>query len=164
MPDFHGDLKLERLAAARAGSQDALGRNPGSLPALVCFRLPTPIGCGFAGQRGASDLVQETFLEARRDFYRFVGNSEAELMAWLPRLLLNNMANFVRSYRDTAKRSVGGEVGLDSVGTFGTSVWSPFPVIPGLIVKRQTVKKSNARKGHYSATRRIPASHHALAS
>jgi RNA polymerase sigma-70 factor (ECF subfamily) len=62
---------------------------------------------------GASDLVQETFLEAQRDFARFQGNTEAELLAWLRCLLQNNVSNFARHYRATGKRQVGREVPLE---------------------------------------------------
>jgi RNA polymerase sigma-70 factor (ECF subfamily) len=61
---------------------------------------------------GASDLVQETFLEAHRDFPRFHGSTQAELRAWLRRLLLNNLANFARRYRATARRGIHREVPL----------------------------------------------------
>jgi RNA polymerase sigma-70 factor (ECF subfamily) len=66
---------------------------------------------------GASDLVQETFLEAHRDFGLFQGNSADELRAWLRRLLLNNVANFTRQYRQRAKREVGREVPLEAGGS-----------------------------------------------
>src|SRR5262249_36055546 len=52
----------------------------------------------------------ETFLDAQRDFAQFHENSEAELLAWLRRLLLNNLGHFVRRYRDTHSRSVAREV------------------------------------------------------
>ena len=52
----------------------------------------------------ASDLVQETFLEAQRDFAGFHGSSEAEWRGWLRQMLVHNLANFVRRYRDTDKR------------------------------------------------------------
>src|SRR5262249_31762968 len=61
----------------------------------------------------AADLVQETFLEAQRDFGQFHGTSEPELLAWLRRLLRNNLANFTRLYR-ADKRQVGREVVLDA--------------------------------------------------
>jgi RNA polymerase sigma-70 factor (ECF subfamily) len=61
---------------------------------------------------GASDLVQETFLEAQRDFARFRGRTEAELLAWLRQLLLRHVAKFRRRYRDTRKRQVTREVAL----------------------------------------------------
>ena len=61
----------------------------------------------------ASDVVQQTLLEAHRDFATFQGTHEAELLAWLRRLLLNNLADFTRQYRDTAKRQIGQEVRLE---------------------------------------------------
>jgi RNA polymerase sigma-70 factor (ECF subfamily) len=59
---------------------------------------------------GASDLVQESFLEAQRGFEGFRGKSEAELRAWLRRILLNNIANLSRLFRDTDKRQLDREV------------------------------------------------------
>ncbi len=58
----------------------------------------------------ASDLVQETMLEACRDFQRFEGHTEKEWLAWLQRILAHNAADFVRHYRGTAKRAAGREV------------------------------------------------------
>jgi RNA polymerase sigma-70 factor, ECF subfamily len=58
----------------------------------------------------ASDLVQETMLEACRDFDRFEGHSEKEWLAWLRRILDHNAADFVRRYRGTAKRAARREV------------------------------------------------------
>ena len=58
----------------------------------------------------ASDLVQETMLEAYRDFDRFQGGTEQEWLAWLKRILAHNAADFVRRYHGTAKREAGREV------------------------------------------------------
>ncbi|MEN6458160.1 MAG: sigma-70 family RNA polymerase sigma factor [Thermoguttaceae bacterium] len=58
----------------------------------------------------ASDLVQETMLEACRDFDRFQGHSEQEWLAWLRKILNHNAADFVRRYRGTAKRAASREV------------------------------------------------------
>src|SRR5262249_15770857 len=63
---------------------------------------------------GASDLVQQTFLEAYRDFAHFQGTSEAELLAWLRQLLLHRLGKLARSYRHTQKRALGCEVSLDA--------------------------------------------------
>jgi RNA polymerase sigma-70 factor (ECF subfamily) len=57
----------------------------------------------------ASDLVQQTMLEAYRDFDRFQGGSEREWLAWLRKILAHNVADFVRRYRG-AKRQVLREV------------------------------------------------------
>jgi len=58
----------------------------------------------------ASDLVQQTLLEAHRDFERFQGGSQREWLAWLRRILARNAADFVRQYRGAAKRAVGREI------------------------------------------------------
>src|SRR5262249_18694074 len=50
------------------------------------------------GKFDASDLVQETFLEAHRDFDQFRGVTERELAAWLRQILVSNLANLVRHY------------------------------------------------------------------
>lgn len=56
----------------------------------------------------ASDLVQQTLLDAHRDFSRFRGQSEGEWLAWLKQILHHNAANFVRRFR-TGKRQIGRE-------------------------------------------------------
>lgn len=77
----------------------------------------------------ASDLVQQTMLEAHRDFQRFQGDSEQEWLAWLRRILTHNVADYVRSYRGTAKRQVGREVSLAAADTsFAPGV--PEPAAP----------------------------------
>lgn len=48
-----------------------------------------------------SDLVQETLVEALRDFPNFAGTSESELLAWLRRILVRNLADQVK--RNKAK-------------------------------------------------------------
>ena len=58
----------------------------------------------------ASDVVQETMLEAHRDFARFEGQSQKEFFAWLRKILSHNAADFVRRYRGTAKRQARREV------------------------------------------------------
>jgi RNA polymerase sigma-70 factor (ECF subfamily) len=61
---------------------------------------------------GPSDLVQDSLLEAQRDFGQFHGTTEADVLAWLRRILLHNVANVRDRYRATRKRDVGREVPL----------------------------------------------------
>ncbi len=105
----------ECLAQARAGSQEALGQALEACRAYLLLVAQQELGPDLQAKGGASDLVQETFLEAQRDFARFDGQTEAELLAWLRQLLLHNLANFARGFRETAKRSVGREVALGDV-------------------------------------------------
>jgi RNA polymerase sigma-70 factor (ECF subfamily) len=50
-----------------------------------------------------SDLVQETFLKAHREFTQFAGRSEPELVAWLRRILVRSLANQVKHHRRRAR-------------------------------------------------------------
>src|SRR3954451_4023397 len=43
-------------------------------------------------------------LEAQQAFGRFNGSKETELLAWLRRMLLNNVVTFRRHWEQTAKR------------------------------------------------------------
>ena len=90
------------IPAARAGSKEAIG---GALEACRGYLLgiaERELDADLRAKGGASDLVQDTFLEAQRDFAGFRGETQADLLAWLRRLLLNNLANFARTYRQTA--------------------------------------------------------------
>ncbi len=78
----------------------------------------------------ASDLVQETMLEAYRDFERFQGGSEQEWLAWLKRILAHNAADFVRRYRGTAKRRAGREVAFRHPADSTRVGGAPEPAAP----------------------------------
>jgi RNA polymerase sigma-70 factor (ECF subfamily) len=103
----------EYLPAARAGSREALGQALEICRGYLLRVANQGLDQDLRAKGGASDLVQETFLEAQRDFGQFQGSSEQELLAWLRLLLLHNVANFTRRYRGTDKRRVDREVGLD---------------------------------------------------
>ena len=62
-----------------------------------------------------SDLVQETMLEAHRDFYQFRGQSEAELLGWLRQILVNNLARTVEMHVLAGKRDVRRDVSLEQL-------------------------------------------------
>ena len=107
----------ERLQQARAGSQEALGRILEACRLYLLRVANRELDSDVQAKGGASDLVQESFLRAREAFGGFRGSTEAELLAWLRRILVNDAANFKRHYRATDKRQVSREVGLDDGGT-----------------------------------------------
>jgi RNA polymerase sigma-70 factor (ECF subfamily) len=102
------------LPAARAGSREALGQALEICRGYLLRVANQGLDADLQAKGGASDLVQETFLEAQRDFGCFQGSSEEELLAWLRQLLLHNVANFSRRYRGTEKRHLAREVELDA--------------------------------------------------
>ena len=62
---------------------------------------------------GASDVVQQTMLEAHQARGGFRGRSEGEWIAWLRQILARNLANAVRDF-GRAKRDVSSERSLEA--------------------------------------------------
>ncbi|WZP01080.1 sigma-70 family RNA polymerase sigma factor (plasmid) [Isosphaeraceae bacterium EP7] len=64
----------------------------------------------------ASDLVQETFAEVYREYYRFEGLADEEFKGLLIRMMMNNLKSFTRRYRGSLKREIRREVPLGGYG------------------------------------------------
>jgi RNA polymerase sigma-70 factor (ECF subfamily) len=94
------------LDLARAGDAPALGRLLERYRQYLTLLARLQLGQVLRVKAGASDVVQETFLEAHRDFNGFRGTSPAELSAWLRQVLARNLANLVRRYAGTRRRDV----------------------------------------------------------
>ncbi len=113
------------LAAARQGSADALGGLLETCRNYLLLIANQQLDAQLRGKVGPSDLVQESFLEAQRDFGRFQGKTEEELLAWLRRILLNNLANISRHYRETEKRQIEREVRITETAGLETGLICP---------------------------------------
>src|SRR4051812_18484555 len=74
----------------------------------------TQLGRHLRAKCDPSDLVQQTLLEAHRDFASFQGNGEAELLAWLRRILAHNLFNEARRFA-AQQRDATREVSLEQV-------------------------------------------------
>lgn len=94
------------IELGRAGDGEALGRLLELYRNYLMLLARTQIDRRLAGKVDPSDLVQETFLEAHRDFARFRGQSEAELVGWLRQILASNLTDLVRLYRQSGRRDV----------------------------------------------------------
>jgi RNA polymerase sigma-70 factor (ECF subfamily) len=113
----------ELLHDARDGSPEALGRALEAYRGYLLLVAEKKLGADVRAKGGASDLVQETFLEAQRDFAQFRGKSRGEFRLWLRRILLHNLGVFTSQYRDTGKRDVTREVKLVDAGSQGEPVF-----------------------------------------
>jgi RNA polymerase sigma-70 factor, ECF subfamily len=95
---------------------------------------------------GASDLVQETLLGAYRDFDAFHGSSRDELLAWLRKILQNNLAVHRRRFRGTRKRQVSLEIPIG--GSSGGAKWHALrcdAMTPGALAVREEQTAALAR-------------------
>ncbi|MBW3600464.1 MAG: RNA polymerase factor sigma-70, partial [Planctomycetes bacterium] len=75
----------QSLREARAGSHDAVGGALEACRAYLLLIANRELPAEVRQKMGASDVVQETFIEAQRDLRQFLGQSEEELLAWLRR-------------------------------------------------------------------------------
>lgn len=63
----------------------------------------------------ASDIVQNAMCQAWQDFGDFRGQSRAELVGWLRKILCNCAIDGARQHRGTAKRDISREQSLDQL-------------------------------------------------
>jgi RNA polymerase sigma-70 factor (ECF subfamily) len=64
------------------------------------------------GKLDASDVVQQTLLEAVAKKEQFRGRTEAEYLGWLRRMLIHNLADAVRAFHQ-AKRDINRERAIE---------------------------------------------------
>jgi RNA polymerase sigma-70 factor, ECF subfamily len=105
----------ELLHQARSGSGESLGRllqlYTNYLKLLVLAQLQQNLRVRVS----PSDVVQDTFFEAHRDFGQFRGQSSAEFVAWLRRILVNNLCRVVEQHVLAEKRDVRREISLEKL-------------------------------------------------
>jgi RNA polymerase sigma-70 factor (ECF subfamily) len=114
----------EWLSVARDGSPEALGRVLDACRGYLLLIAREELDDELRAKGSASDLVQETFVEAQRDFAQFRGDGEGELLAWLRQMLLNNLRDFTRRHQLAGKRNLGREVALDARASGENSAYS----------------------------------------
>ncbi len=94
------------LRQARGADAAALGPLLESYRGYLTLLARVEIGRRLQGKADASDVVQETFLAAHRDFAEFRGSTEPELAGWLRHILAARLGDLVRRYYGTRGRDV----------------------------------------------------------
>ncbi|MDB5339694.1 MAG: polymerase subunit sigma-24 [Planctomycetaceae bacterium] len=105
---MNGDVAL-LLAQARTGDNAVLGQLLESYHNYLRLLARIEIGRRLQGKIDASDIVQETFLDAHRHFPNFRGEVEAQFVQWLRAILAGTLANNVRRYLGTQARDLNME-------------------------------------------------------
>lgn len=115
VPSPANDVDPDRLIdLARAGDEHALGRLLELYRNYLRLLARLEIGRRLQGKLDASDLVQETFTEAHRNFSLFRGHEEPQFARWLRQIMAAKTANLVRHYFGTQGRDVRLEQDLDA--------------------------------------------------
>ncbi|HTI51824.1 MAG TPA: sigma-70 family RNA polymerase sigma factor [Planctomycetaceae bacterium] len=104
----------ELLRLARAGDDNARDRLFAVCRSYVSVAARAEVASWLKAKVDASDLVQQTLLDAHRGLAKFRGETEAEWLGWLRRILANNAADYVRQFHGVEKRRVGREVSLQA--------------------------------------------------
>lgn len=138
------------LAAARGGSIDALGRIFESARRQLLAAADRELPAAVRAKIAPSDIVQETALDANRDFPQFTGTTAEECFAWLRSILKNNVVDAIRRFEQSLKRDTGREISMASGS--GKALGESLPVAghapDGSAMRREdaaTVKRLLAR-------------------
>lgn len=111
-PSPGSDSVRQQFEQARGGSDSSLGELFDECRNYLLLVARQQLDSRMRVKSAPSDLVQETFIEARRQFAAFNGNDLPQWTAWLRQILLFKVSESVRRYRKTSKRDLDREVPL----------------------------------------------------
>jgi RNA polymerase sigma-70 factor (ECF subfamily) len=103
---MNADALLRLLDAARRDESDALGRLLDAHRNYLTLLARIQVGRRLQGKVDPADLVQDTFLDAHRQFSQFRGDTVKSVAAWLRRILAGQIAHLVRRYFSAEARDV----------------------------------------------------------
>src|SRR5687768_9753305 len=103
------------LALAQRNGGDALGQLLELYRNYLKILAASQIDPRLRARVSASDVVQETFLQAHRAFDQFRGESAPEFLGWLRQLLVSRIAHLFEKHVYAAKRDVRREVSLELI-------------------------------------------------
>jgi RNA polymerase sigma-70 factor, ECF subfamily len=105
------------LARAKAGSGESLGGLLQLYANYLKLVVLAQLEHNLRTRVSPSDVIQETFFEAHRDFVQFRGTTTPEFLAWLRKILVNNLCRVVEQHLLAEKRDVRREVSLERLAT-----------------------------------------------
>ena len=104
----------ELIQRCRGGEDQAREQLFGRYRHYLRLLAEAQLGRRLRSKCDPSDLVQQTLLEAYRDFAGFQGTHERDLLAWLRRILAHNLFNEARHHA-ARQRDAAREVSLDQL-------------------------------------------------
>jgi RNA polymerase sigma-70 factor (ECF subfamily) len=104
------------FTSAREGSSSCLGQLLALYTNYLKLLVAAQLDNRLRARVSPSDIVQESFFEAHRDFREFRGKSIGEFVVWLRRIVVNNILRVVEQHVQAEKRDVRREVSLEEIG------------------------------------------------
>jgi RNA polymerase sigma-70 factor (ECF subfamily) len=106
-----GDLSTTQLViASKGGNNEAFGRLLEQYRGFLLMLAHRYLSEQLRRRIDLADIVQLTYLEAKRDLGAFRGETPAEFAGWLRGMLKNNVATAVTRHITTQKRSIKREI------------------------------------------------------
>jgi RNA polymerase sigma-70 factor (subfamily 1) len=116
------------VLAAKGGAPEAIDQLLRRYRPLLLHLAATEMPADMQAKMGGSDLVQDSLLLASQNIGDFAGGTEKELIAWLRRILLNQMLNHVQHWQ-AAKRDIGREEALGDAPAVHAADRTPSSVL-----------------------------------
>ncbi|MBS0204909.1 MAG: sigma-70 family RNA polymerase sigma factor [Planctomycetes bacterium] len=119
------------LAKARAGDPLARDRLFAACRSYLGLLARASVEPWMQAKIDASDLVQQTMLDAHRDFQHFQGQTDQEWLGWLRQILNHNACDAARHYGVAGKRAARREVPMAGIDNSGSVANMFEPQSPG---------------------------------
>ena len=127
------------LDRARRGDAEARNLLFGACRSFVATAARFHLQRRLQAKVDASDVVQQSLLEAHRGFEGFAGETPAEWLAWLKRIVAHNAYDAAKRYHGTAKRNAGREVPL-APHDDASAGWHEPPIDPASSPSQRVVR------------------------
>lgn len=121
------DSLEKSILRAREGSFSAVGQLLDHYRPYLLQTANLELSSDLAAKVAPSDVVQDACYQATRDFPQFRGRTDAELRAWLRRILLHNLHDVRKRFHAAQKRDVAREASSPTISARLDAVGSPEP-------------------------------------
>ncbi len=143
MSESQNSIIAALLNRARTGDVAAREELFSKCRAYIGFLARSQMETWMNAKIDASDLIQQTMLDAHRGFEKFAGASEGEWIVWLKTILQNNAVDFCRRFKGTEKRNAGREISFAQSATQSLFGGAPEPSDAGDSPSQLMMQKEN---------------------
>ena len=147
----------EWLVLARRGDDAARNQLFAACRSYVGLRARIQMEKRLQGKVDASDLVQQSMLDAHRGFEEFSGTTPDEWFAWLNRVVARNAVDLVRHYIVAERRAIGREHSLQGNGSADSDAAMPHEPAAAAQTPSQVVMQWERQLELAAAIERLPA-------